>query len=143
MTTKVYDPTEISVVWGAIEVDSGLNNGVFVSIEWLSEMFKSVAGLDGEVTRVKTGDGRAKVMITLHQTSDGNARFSAVHALDILTPGGAGIAPMTIRDRQGTSLHFAENAWIVKPPKVEYSNEVTTREWEFECDFMSGIIGGN
>lgn len=128
---KIYDAREVSLVISNIPIDSGFAEGAFVEVEQLEEDFKMVVGTDGSVTRSKTNNRSAKVIVRLLQTSDGNALLSALNRLDKLQPNGAGVGAFLLKDRtNGSIVHQAEHCWIAKPPKVTYEKIATPREWE-------------
>src|SRR4051794_20746490 len=116
---RVFDPAKISIMFAG-RLLQGWADGDFVSISNTTDAFVSVAGTDGEVTRVKTNDRRATVTVTTMQSSPVNDMLSAIHTLDILTPNGQGVGPLNIADCNGTSLYAAEQAWIVKSPDATF-----------------------
>ncbi len=140
---KVYDADQVTLVFMGIPIDSGFNDGEFCTIEQSAQDFDVVVGTDGEVTRSKTGNRHAVIKVKLLQTSSGNGALSALNNLDVLTPGGAGIGPMLIRDRQGTSLYTASKSWIAKPPDVAFDRTATAREWTLECANLVRFDGGS
>ncbi len=143
MGAKIYDADQVSLVFMGIPIDSGYADGEFLSIEQTTADFESVVGTDGEVTRSKTNDARATIKVKLMQTSSGNAAFSALNNIDKTLPGGAGVGPMLVKDRQGTSLYTASKTWIAKPPDVSFDRAATAREWTLECANLVRFDGGN
>lgn len=140
---KIYDSNQVTLVFMGIPITSGFADGEFLSIEQSEADFVVKVGTDGEVTRSKTNNRHATIKVKLMQTSSGNALFSVVNNLDVLTPGGAGVGPMLVRDRQGTSLYTSLACWIAKPPDVSFDKEATPREWTLECDQLVRFDGGN
>jgi hypothetical protein len=139
---KVYDPTEVTVSFAGIVIQ-GYADGEFLRVEQESDDFSDVAGTDGEVSRSKTSDRRATVTFVLMQTSASNALLSAISNADRNAPGGAGVGALFIRDRQGTSLYRAAEAWISKPPNVTMDRSPTSREWTLRCANLQRLDGGN
>lgn len=142
MTTKVYDPDQISIVLSGIPI-SGYADGEFVRIEKESDAFTDVVGTDGEVSRSKTRDDRGTVTFILMQTSDSNILLSALHLLDKNAPGGAGIGALLVRDARGTSLYSSAECWISKEPDVTMDREPTAREWTCRAAKLVSVHGGN
>lgn len=140
---KIYDADQVSFVFAGIGIDSGWADGEFCRVEQTTPNFTSKAGTDGEVTRSKTNDRRAKITLILMQSSDGNAVLSAIANIDKAGPNGAGVGPILIRDRQGTSIYTAAKAWIAEEPKVSFSREAEAREWTLECADLKRLDGGN
>lgn len=139
---REYDPTQVTVSFAGI-VAEGYADGEFVRIERDSDDFGDVVGTDGTVSRARTSDKRATVTIILMQTSPTNALFSALAQADEDTPGGAGVAPLVIRDRLGTSIHRGAKAWIAKRPDVAYARIPGAREWKIRVAKLTGVDGGN
>lgn len=139
---REYDPTQITVSFAGIVVE-GYADGEFVRIERDTDDFQDVVGTDGEVSRARSSDLRATVTIILMQTSPSNALLSALRQADLDNPGGAGVGPLVIRDRLGTSIHRSDQAWIAKAPDVSYDRTPTPREWKIRCARLTGVDGGN
>ncbi len=99
MATKVYDAKQVSLVIASVPIQSGFNEGSFLTVTPVSPVFEDQVGTDGEVTRTRTNDDRATAKVKLMQTSDGNALLSTLLNLDINTPGGAGIGAFLVRGR--------------------------------------------
>lgn len=145
MPTKVYSANEVSVIFSGIPIDSGRGDDEFVAITQPEDTFTEKAGVDGEVTRSENRGASKirRITLTLMRTSRGNAALSVIHNLDLKTPGGAGIAPLMIRDRQGASLFVAAEAWIVKFPDDVYAKEAGTVQWVIAAASPEQVIGGN
>jgi hypothetical protein len=143
MGTRVYDSNEVLVVFGPNNIDAGRADGEFVKITREAPAFTSKVGCDGDVTRSRMNDNRAKVEITIMQTSPSNDILSAQHALDKITPNGDGIMPLLIKDNSGRSLHTALHAWIETDAEVVYDREAGTRTWSLECSSLASFIGGS
>lgn len=140
---KNYSANEISFILGGITVDSGRGDDEFISISHPEEGFTYKKGVDGEGTRsAMTGD-MALVTLTVMRTSEANAKLSALYILDKKTPGGAGVVPIMIRDRQGLSLFAGLSAWITKLPDDNYKKEADTIQWQIAVDNPEHFLGGN
>lgn len=140
---KVYSANEVSFSFSLIPIDSGRGDNEFVSYDQKEENFTYKAGVDGEGTRSESKNRYTEVKLTLMQTSSGNAVLSAIHNGDILIPGGAGVAPILIRDRQGLDVFASPQAWITKPPERKYAKEADTVEWTFGVDNPVRFDGGH
>jgi Protein of unknown function (DUF3277) len=143
MTVKVYDANQVSMIFMGIPITSGYEDGEFLTIEQTMADFEVVTGTDGSVTRYRTNNRHATIKVKLMQSSSGNAALSVINTLDISTPGGAGIGPMLIRDRQGTSIYTASKCWVAKPPDVKFDRKPVAREWILECADLVRLDGGN
>jgi len=143
MSTKIYDADQVSMVFMGIPISSGFADGVFLEIEQEEDDFAHKVGTDGETTRSKTNNRNADVKVHLMQSSDGNAQLSVINLADVSAPNGAGVGPMLVRDRQGTSLYTAAHCWIRKPPDVSFDREATDRVWTLHCADLVRVDGGN
>lgn len=144
MALKNYDSDQITISFGPILITDGYAEGEFLNISQTTPDFISKVGTDGQVTRSKTNDARAIITLTLMQSSDHNIALSALNNADKAVPNGAGVVPMLIRDRAGTTVFTAQNAWIIQgPPSVTFDQTATPREWVFECEKLVRLDGGN
>lgn len=143
MPLKVFSANEISFSFSAVPIDSGRGDDEFCSIDKAEDSFTYKAGVDGEGTRSENKNSLHVVLLTVMQTSRANAILSALHNGDLLIPGGSGVAPILIRDRQGASVFAAAEAWIVKMPTSAYAKEAGTRQWMFHCHSPVWVEGGN
>lgn len=140
---KIYDADQITLVFANIPIVSGYADGEFCRIQQTDKSFKSKTGTDGEVTRSKTKQKVTVCTITLMQTSSSNALLSGLLLLDENAQNGAGVGPLLVSDRQGTSIFEAQLAWITGPPETVYNREAEGRAWEIECIRDVIIVGGN
>jgi hypothetical protein len=140
---QAFDPAQVIITVGARSI-SGYADGTFVRVARDADTFSKYVGSDGVVARTKTNNFSGSVTITLMQTSPDNDYLT-----DLMTQGeqlliaGAGVTNIKITDKTGSSVFESANAWIRKPPDVEYSREFSTREWIFDVDKLRMIVGGN
>jgi hypothetical protein len=140
---KTYGPDEVSLILAGIPLNQGWADGTFCRIAYNSDAFSLKVGTDGESVRTKSNDRSARISVILMQSSSVNDLLSALHNLDINSPGGAGVGPFLCKDNSGRSMYLAEKAWIVKPPDAEYGREAGTREWIIETGNLQSFVGGN
>ena len=140
---KIYDADQVTLIAVGVLLDSGFADGEFCTLEMADDAFKSYVCTDGEIVWSKTNNFLAKLTVILSQSSDGNAKLSAIHELDKKTPGGKGVAPWMIRDRQGTSLYQGRFSRIAKAPDVSLGREVSERKWEIAVILDERLDGGN
>lgn len=140
---KHYDSDQYSCSFNGINLFEGTADGEWLTIEPEADDFGDVAGTDGEVTRSKSNDRRATLTLKLMQTSSVNALLSAINTIDKNAPGGAGVGPFFVRDRQGRDVFSAEKAWIAVAPKVSLDRTPTSREWKFRCAELVPFHGGS
>jgi hypothetical protein len=143
MTTRVYDASQVSMLFMGAIIDSGFADGPFLKIEQSHQDFEAVIGTDGEVTRYPTLTRHAKITIMLMQSSTGNSKLSAINNLDIVSHNGAGIGPMFVRDLLGTSIYTAAHCWIAQAPDIQFDRAAGPREWKLECSDLIRFDGAN
>jgi hypothetical protein len=140
---KVYSANEISCLVGGVPIDSGRGDDEFISIDKPDDSFTYKAGVDGEGTRSENRNTYHVLTLTLMRTSRGNAVLTALHQADLNIAGGAGIAPVMVRDRQGASLFVAAEAWVIKFPTDVYAKEAGTVQWMLGVHAPLHVLGGN
>jgi hypothetical protein len=140
---KIYKATEVTLIAVGVLIDSGFADGEFCKLEMADEAFKTYVCTDGEIVFSDTNNLLAKLTVMLSQSSDSNSRLSAIHELDKRTPGGKGVAPWMLRDRQGTSIYQGRFSRITKAPDVSFAREVQPREWQFAVILDERLDGSN
>lgn len=143
MTLKIYDSKEVSIVFAGIPITGGFADGEFCRIEQSEQDFLTEIGTDGEVTRSKSNNQHAAVTITLMQSATINNALSALNNVDKKATNGAGVGPLLIKDKQGTSLYVASKSWIAAPPVPVFDRTAKAREWRIECADLERLDGGN
>ncbi len=138
---KIYDPENVDVIYAGVPL-SGFAEDTFVTIEAEADDWFEVDGVDGDLTRSKNMAQKYKVTFHLLSSSKSNAHLSALRALDVSETGGAGVSPIMIRDRNGTSLFVADKAWIMKPPTATYGKQASAREWTVRVKGAQFFDGG-
>ncbi len=142
MSLGIYDPNEISIVWGAIVIGE-FADGTFVTAARNNQAFNLKMGAGGGATRAKSNDKSGTITFTLLQHADENLLLSAQAALDENTPKGDGISSFELKDNNGTTLCTAAFAWLQKQADVSYAQEGENREWVLETDNLQLAVGGN
>ena len=141
---KRYDAAQVTMVFMGLLIDSGFAEGEFCTIEQSAPDYEVVVGTDGEVSRSRTNNRHATIMVKLAQTSDGNTFMTALLNAGLLAKNGADIGPMLIRDRvSGTCTWTASKCWIAKSPNVSLDNKVTMRDWTLECADLQRLDTGS
>lgn len=140
MAVKTYDPAAVKIILGNINV-SGYADGTFVACGRDNPSWTSGTGADGEGWRAKSNDRSGTCTVTLLQTSGTNDAFSALALLDEET--GDGVAPLLVKDLNGTTLYAAQTAWLEKPADSEMAREKSDREWAIKTDNLQVFVGGN
>jgi len=138
---KVYNGNEVTLLIGDVLIDSGLGDSEFLSYESAEDDITSLVGADGEVAISKTNNPLVNFDVSVLQTSEANDVFSGMRLLR-RAPGNAGVAPYTVRDRNGRTLHEGK-CWVRKSPTVTMAKSATVRQWAFSGVEDYGFDGGN
>ena len=141
-TVKEYDADQVLVYFNGVRLQ-GFADGEFFTVEQMADGFTDVVGTDGEVTRSKSNDRRAKVVAKLMQSSLANAAMSALHSKDLNAPNGAGVGTFLMQDLSGATICQASAAWIVKYPDGSMDRGAKGRDWEIRLANANRLEGGN
>lgn len=109
----------------------GYMDGSFIEAEFDVDQVTKHVGGDGTATATISANRGAKVTVTFVQGAPSNDELSELipNADKNYLPTGV----ITIRDLNGTAKLVASNAWIAKPPKIEFGTATTGRPWVFDC----------
>ncbi len=138
---RTYDPKLVVITVGAAII-TGLAEDTFVSVEEIGDGVQSVSGADGEVARSLSADRRARITLTLLQTSISNVALSELLQIDRAS-GGNGVFAVSVADLRGSTLLTSSEAWVVKAPTTEFGATVGSREWVIETASSIFFVGGN
>ena len=144
MTAAIYNSEEVSIEMATIPISDGRAEDDFISMEPMSpERNSMVVGASGDVTYSQTNDNRFLVKIKLLQKSAASDALTAVLNGDLAISGGAGIAPFSCIDKNGTSLLVEPEARIQGYPTKSYGKLADkVLEWVILCPNPTVHIGG-
>jgi hypothetical protein len=134
-----YDPGRVVLSFKGRNI-VGFMDGTFVSAEREEDSWTKYVGSTGDTTRVRNRNMSGMVTITLHQSSPSNDDLYTFLAAD--ERDGSGSGPLLVKDLGGRTIVQAEIAWIRKPPSVDFGDEVTGREWVFDCSEIDLQVRG-
>jgi hypothetical protein len=147
---RQYDPSDIIVSIGSnVGSDNnvgsditGFVDGTFVEIERAEDSFKKHVGATGDVTRTKLNDRSAKITLTLMAESTSNDDLAGMLLID--ETDGSATFSIQIKDVAGNMYCHAENAWIMKAPKIERGGKDAAHTvWVIECASLEIRAGSN
>ena len=151
MALLTYDPLAVVAIYQGVNI-TGYQDGTFIEVERSSDSFTKHVGSTGQVARVQSRDQSGKITITLMHVSPTNDLLAALLALDELSntvsaglPNGPGtnFGSFQVKDLHGNMKCQAHEAWIMKQPKVERAEKLSSVVWVFECSQISMFAGGN
>ncbi len=138
---KEYNSDQVNISIAGFPIVGGYADGVFLEMEFVNPAFVLTKGTDGEGTRSRSNDRSATIKIHLMQGANGNAVLSALHSLDLLSPNGAGVGAFQVVDQNGTTIYFAEHAFVSEPPNSSYDRTPTERVWTLMVNHLDQIEG--
>lgn len=138
---RTYDPRNVQIIVGGNPI-SGFADGSFITITPDETLYAKSVGADGEVSRARSNNRSATVTLTLKQTSQSNDVLSALALAD--NAANAGVVPFMVKEiGSGSTLVFAQAAWIEDFPDIDYSKEVGERAWTLATAQTDMFVGGN
>jgi hypothetical protein len=139
MATRTYDPKNVVLSFAGTPIQ-GYGPDTFIEAERDADGYTDVAGTSGEVARAKSNDHRGSIKLTLLMTSPYVDKLSTLALADEQT--GSGVAPVELKELNGTTLVSGTDGWIKKFPAVKRAKEVETVEFEIRVGEMKVFVGG-
>ena len=139
---KVFDPSQFNIVFGGVTMQ-GFSESTMAKFEFDSESMSDVAGVDGEVSRSKNMDRRAKLTVSLMQTSDTNDLLSAMYNAQRLATNGDDVAALRVEDLNGRLVISGPESWIMDTPKPSYGKTASEYEWVLRIANAEAFFGGS
>jgi hypothetical protein len=140
---KKWNLRNLSIQFGLVTFNS--NFAASGALIWTpnEDDYKLVMSADGVGTRCQTNNRSGKFTLKLASSNEQNAVLSAQRLLDMNSANGAGVAPFTCKDREGTTLISALSAWVMRSPDREFGQEIGETLWPIETDSAIVLLGGN
>lgn len=139
---KIFDPAQFPIVFGGVQMQ-GFSEDTMCEFEFDGESMGDVVGVDGEVSRSKNMDRRAKLTVSLMQTSDTNDLLSAMYAAQRLGQNGADIAALRVEDLNGRLVISGPESWIMDTPKPSYGKTAKEYKWVLRIANCEAFFGGS
>jgi hypothetical protein len=141
---QVWSAAEHTVNLGGIEIDqSALGPDNFLTLTQNSPTYKLREGIGGGKTRSETKSPSFTLKIKIRQTDPVNSKLSALHELDKLTSGGAGVVPLYVADRLGNMKLAEAEAFIEGYPETGVAAEEGDLEWVIILPAPTVFLGGH
>lgn len=127
---KVYCADLVNVTLAGLLLDTGWDDGEFLSIKPQAEEWMYKVGADGQVVVSRVANRVAVAELKLAHTSDGNGRLSFLLEQARGDDPFRGIGSFLVRDRSsGVRLAFASHAVIQKRPDTGRGKEAGVITW--------------
>ena len=141
----IYESKAVSSIFAGLSFKDGRSDPFF-KITPNGPAYKIEGpGADGQTTRCGTNDNGYKIQLTFKGASAENAKMSALHIADRQATNGAGVAPLLIKDANGSTLIATDRAWITGMAEKTLGISPGDVTWELEAVIEPGgfIAGGN
>lgn len=136
-----YDPKKLLVIFGGQQI-TGFSEDDMITIRPLGDGMTIYVGADGEVGRSVDPNACFEVEISLASTSKSNDYLSNAYNQD--RDNGGGKKPLMIKDLSGTTLFFANDAWVQNFPEAGKGRQIGAQNWTLNTGAVTDpIIGGN
>jgi hypothetical protein len=138
---REFDPQNVVLSIGGTPIQ-GFASGTFIEVDQDSDAFSDVAGAHGDVSRARIHDERGTITVTLVQGSSSNLLLSGLINADRAARNGAGVFPIFLRDRGGSSIYEGARCWVRKAPAAPFGTEIQNRVWVIRVAKLKRIDGG-
>ena len=118
-----YDAKDVSVIVNGVYL-TGFAEGTFVSFAKDEENYAVSIGAQGDAARAKVNNPLGTITITLQQTSP------QVSMMNNLANSGKLVEVRVIHKGTNTEKIGGTQCYVKKPADGEYSNEISSREFE-------------
>lgn len=135
-----FDPARVNLVFAG-NLLTGFMPGTFIQVAREEDTWTPMVGADGRVARARNRNQMARITVTLMMTSPSNDVLSALHNLDQATGSATGACSLT--DSLGRTSLSGDEAFLLRPADVEYSNEIVARTWTIMVPKLEGVVGGS
>ncbi len=141
MSLKFWDPDQFDLIIGPFVI-SGYAEGSGIEFEEDGPRFITVKGLDGQVVRSKVLAKVASFTVHVMNTSSSNDVLSGLHITDVAAPGGAGVVPVALRDKNGSTVIASPTGWVEGLPKITLADKAQDTPWKIVITDYVPFIGG-
>lgn len=138
---KTWDPDQFDLIVGPFVI-GGYAEGSGIEFEESGDRFVTVIGIDGQVVRSKVLGRVATLTVHLMNTSGSNDVLTGLHQTDINAPGGAGVVPVALRDKNGATAIAAPQGWVMGFPKLTMADKAQDTPWKIQIvDYVAFVSG--
>ncbi len=140
---KDYNPKEVNITWDGIDLNKGIIVGTFITVARNTRTFTLNVGADGGGTRIRSNDKSAVITLSQRKGSETNSLLTDRLIDEELPNPITHVAPMTIKDNSGNTLHESPQVWLDGPPDDAFGTDEETVEWTFLCLDLSVKVRGS
>lgn len=116
----IYNSNIVDVIFAAFPLKDGRADPFFRIAPQAPRFQIEGPGADGLVTRCATNNHVYTITLSFKGSSSEIAKLSALYVADGSAEGGAGVAPLMCKDRNGSTLIATDRAWIATFDEVGF-----------------------
>lgn len=141
----VYESRAVEVIFGNYAVSDGRADPFFSIAPQGPAYVVEGPGADGLVTRCGTNNNLFTITLTLKGTSQAHAILTALHVADRNSSNGAGVAPLLVKDGNGSTLIATDRCWIATFSELAFGVTRPDVAWELHAVIEPGsmLLGGS
>lgn len=141
----IYESKAVSTVFGLLPLGDGRAEEFFKITPNGPAYVVEGPGADGHVARCGTNNNLYTIEMSFKGTSEEHARLAVLHIADRNADNGAGVAPLFVKDNNGSTIIQTDRCWITQMPEQGLGVTKADVTWTFEAVIEPGgfILGGN
>lgn len=142
---SIYESKAVSSIFGGLSLGDGRADPFFKITQDGPSYVTEGPGADGHVARCGTNNRLFHIEMTFKGTSSEHAKLTALHIADLEFDNGAGVAPLLVKDGNGSTLIQTSECWITGFPEQAHGITKPDVTWAFDAIIQPGgfILGGN
>ena len=130
-----YEAGAVTVTWYGEDLSTGWANETFLTITPSTDRVEYIAGAGGQGTFSKIADKSCTINMIFQDVAEVNKKLAAISGAQDVIGATLPIAPFTIIDQTGNSIHFAAlNAVLTTVPEISFGRASQERSWTWTCE---------
>lgn len=130
-----YEAGAVSVNWSGVDLSEGWAADTFLTITPNSDRVEFTAGAGGQGTFSKIADKSCTITMVFQDVATVNKKISALSGAQDAIGASLPVAPFTVIDKTGKSVHFAAlNAVLTAVPEISFGRASGERTWTWVCE---------
>jgi hypothetical protein len=145
MRLAVYESSVFSVVFAGLSLGDGRADP-FAKITQDGPAYVTEGpGADGHVARCATNNRLFTIELSFKGTSAEHAKLTGIHIADLESTNGAGVAPLLLKDANGSTIVQTAEAWIEGMPEQAHGITKPDVTWVLKAIIPPAgfLLGGN
>jgi hypothetical protein len=129
----LYSSNNVDVIFGGLALADGRGDPFFQLAPNGPAFTTEGPGADGHITRNKTNNNLYTITLTFKGTSAEHAKLSALFLADRVSENGVGVAPLLVKDSNGSTLIATDQCWIATFNELGFGVGKPDIAWELHA----------